>query len=245
MNTDYRDTLYKNYHSTQSGRAGRKDKLILWEQEKLQFSYEILPLLKHLPKNAVICDVGCGSGSLLAALKDAGFSHAFGVDVSPEQIAFAKEMGQQNVYCQDFFDYLKENDLKCDVVLGMDIIEHFTKTELVGFLQDMKKSLNEGGMVLFRTPNLDAPMSTVFANGDFTHENYMNQSSAEQVVLASGFTQVQVSPSFMRTQGVIKELFRKVLYTLLVFHLKLQLFATARSTKGVIFTPNLIIKGTI
>ena len=50
----------------------------------------------------------------------------------------------------------------------MDIIEHFTKNELVELLSLIKNKLNPGGKAIFRTPNLDAPLTTVFANGDFT-----------------------------------------------------------------------------
>jgi SAM-dependent methyltransferase len=210
--------------------------------EKNQFKHEILPLLKGVDKSAIICDVGCGSGSMLSVLADAGYINAFGVDVSPEQVELAKDMGVSKVHCQDFFEYIKENEVQCDVVLGMDIIEHFTKTELVGFLKKMRESLKPKGRVLFRTPNLDAPMATVFAHGDFTHENYINQSSAEQVMLSCGFTKVRVLPSLMRTGNPLKEFFRKMVYAVMRFRLQLLLFATARSTKGVLFSPNLVIE---
>jgi len=242
MSTEYRDTLYQNYHTTQSGRASRRDKQVQFNIEKNQFKHEILPLLKGVDKSAIICDVGCGSGSMLSVLADAGYINAFGVDVSPEQVELAKNMGVSNVYCQDFFEYIKENEVQCDVVLGMDIIEHFTKTELVGFLKKMRESLKPKGRVLFRTPNLDAPMATVFAHGDFTHENYINQSSAEQVMLSCGFTKVRVLPSLMRTGNPLKEFFRKMVYAVMRFRLQLLLFATARSTKGVLFSPNLVIE---
>ena len=241
MSTEYRETLYQNYHSTQSGRASRKDKQEQFNVEKKQFKHEILPLLNGVSKDAVICDVGCGSGSMLSVLAEAGFTNAFGVDISPEQVEFAKSMGVSNVHCQDFFEYIEQNQVQCDIVLGMDIIEHFTKTELVGFLKKMKDSLNVGGQVLFRTPNLDSLMSTVFANGDFTHENYLNQSSAEQVMLACGYSSVKVTASLMKANSPIKELFRKIVYFAVSLRMKLILFATARSTKGVLFSPNLII----
>jgi hypothetical protein len=94
---------------------------------------------------------------------------------------------------------------------------------------------------MFRTPNLDAPMSTVFANGDFTHENYLNASSAKQVMLACGFDVVDVKPSVMFIENPLKELIRKGMWTILKFKLKLQLFATARSSRDIVFTPNLLI----
>jgi hypothetical protein len=79
--------------------------------------------------------------------------------------------------------------------------------------------------------------------GDFTHENYLNASSAEQVMLSCGFHSVNVLPSTMRVQGVFKEIVRRIAYDWMELFWKLQLFATARSTRKVLFTPNLIIVG--
>ena len=129
------------------------------------------------------------------------------------------------------------------LITGMDIIEHFTKDELVELLQLIKGKLNPGGVAIFRTPNMDAPVASAFALGDFTHENYLNASSAEQVMLSCGFSEVTVLPSTMRVQGVFKEIVRRIAYDWMELFWKLQLFATARSTRKVLFTPNLIIVG--
>jgi 2-polyprenyl-3-methyl-5-hydroxy-6-metoxy-1,4-benzoquinol methylase len=185
--------------------------------------------------------MGCGSGSLLKALQENGFTQATGMDISGEQVNMAADMGVANVVLGDALEHVKTANQAYDVVLGMDIIEHFTKDELLELLQGIKRALKPGGMVMFRTPNLDAPMSTVFANGDFTHENYLNASSAKQVMLASGFDVVDVKPSVMFIENPLKELIRKGMWTILKFKLKLQLFATARSSRDIVFTPNLLI----
>ena len=123
----------------------------------------------------------------------------------------------------------------------MDIIEHFTKNELVDLLHLIQNYLNPGGIAIFRTPNLDAPMATVYANGDFTHENYMNASSAQQVMMACGFEKVQVFESNMQIPNALKEIIRKVVFSLLKFRFKLTLFATGRSTQNVLISPNMVI----
>ena len=63
----YRETLYANYHTTQSGMAALTDAKSLFEREKWRFEKEILPLI-NLPNSARILDIGCGSGSFLKAL---------------------------------------------------------------------------------------------------------------------------------------------------------------------------------
>lgn len=239
--TRYRSILYGNYHSTQSGRASGTDAQALFEREKAQFSREILPRLGALQKDAAILDIGCGSGSLLAALQSAGFSSLKGIDVSREQVELAHRLGVTAVEEGDVMQHLRDTPSTYDVICGMDIIEHFTKDELTDLLRLLASALKSGGKVIFRTPNLDAPMASVFANGDFTHENYLNASSAAQVMMACGFQQVEVLPSVMRAPGFLKEGVRRLAWALLSFRLKLLLFATARSSRGVLFTPNMII----
>lgn len=236
----YRNTLYANYHSTQSGRASLTDARSLFEREKRQFAREILPLLS-MSKDVAIFDMGCGSGSLLKALQEAGYTHATGMDISVEQVQVAKNMGVDNVTLGDALQHVKTTTATYDVILGADIIEHFTKDELTELLQGIHRALKPGGIALFRTPNLDAPMSSVFANGDFTHENYLNASSALQVMMACGFNRVEVLPSVMFIENPLKEMLRKFLWAGLKLKLKLTLFATARSSHYVVFTPNILI----
>ncbi|MFN5889738.1 MAG: class I SAM-dependent methyltransferase [Bacteroidota bacterium] len=237
----YRQTLYTNYHSTQSGRASLTDAKQLFEREVDQFDKEIIPLLSTVAKSAKVFDLGCGSGSLLQALSNVGFNNISGMDLSKEQVELAHSLGVNCVEMGNGLEFLEACTHTYDVILGMDIIEHFTKDELVELLQTIKRALTPNGIVIFRTPNLDSPMASVFANGDFTHENYLNASSAQQVLLATGFNNVQILSSFMQVKSIWKELLRKIIYQVMLIRLKLQLFATARSTRNIVFTPNMII----
>ena len=243
MSVEYRKVLYANYHTTQSGRASLTSAETLFLREKRQFESEILPLLQSAPTTARIFDMGCGSGSLLKGLKEAGYTNVIGMDLSEEQVNMAHEFGVSEVVLGDAMQFFRSSEEQFDVITGMDIIEHFTKDELVELLQLIQSKLKKGGMAIFRTPNMDAPIATAFAIGDFTHENYLNASSAEQVMLSCGFSNVSVVPSFMRVNGFLKEGLRGIFYRLLSLRLKLQLFATARSTQKVLFTPNLLIVG--
>ena len=138
--------------------------------------------------------------------------------------------------------FLKENIEKFDVITGIDIIEHFSKDELMEVLNAVRNSLKANGIAIFRTPNLDAPFATLFANGDFTHENYLNYSSANQVLLTAGFSEIQVFDSLMRSDNFLKEICRKIIWSVVKFFIKLVVFASARSTRAMVFSPNLLIK---
>jgi len=128
-----------------------------------------------------------------------------------------------------------------DVVLMIDVLEHFTKDEFVNILHNVKTALKPGGKFVARIPNMDSYAGSTLANGDFTHETLLNASSAMQVFLACGFMNVMVHPSTLQTESALKEFIRKLLWPILKFRLKVELFANGLSTKNALFTPNMII----
>ncbi len=238
----YRDTFYKRYFSSQVGKADPTAFKRLFEEQKWFFKNEIIP---HFPKNkdAKILDIGCGNGSLLAAAREAGYARVKGIDISQEQVEIALLMGVVEVEQGNLNDLISKGNEKFDLVSGMDIIEHFSKDELTELVLSLKKILNPGGMVIFRTPNMDAPQTSVFSYGDFTHECLLNKSSALQLMNSCGYKNSQVFSSMLKIQNPFKEMLRKFLWPLVTFRMKLELFATGRTWHQVIFTPNIIIIG--
>ena len=238
--TNYRKTLYTNYFTNQAGRGLAERQKVKFEEEHRHFTNEIL---NYLPsdRSIRILDIGCGIGSFLAACKAAGYNHVEGIDLSVEMIEIANELGVPEARLGDLNVYLQDKDASYDVISGMDIIEHFTKDELVILMNTIKKALKPTGMVVFRTPNLDAPFGNMYANGDFTHENFMNKNSATQLLMAVGFRDVQVCSSYLVVKGFFKELIRKMLWQFFLLKYKIELFASARSHKNIVFTPNIII----
>jgi cyclopropane fatty-acyl-phospholipid synthase-like methyltransferase len=97
-----------------------------------------------------------------------------------------------------------------DVLVGLDIIEHFTKDELMGFLSKAKKCLNPGGKIILRTPNMDAPQTSLYAFGDISHETFLNKSSALQVLNSIGFLNTRVYGGLVRNQNPLLEIIRRI-----------------------------------
>jgi len=241
--TAYREQLYTNYTSTQENRSGENEAQ-LFAQQVFYFTKELVPLLPQ-NKQATILDIGCGNGAMIKAVANSGYANAQGIDLSPEQIKTAKAMGLTNVSCIGVDDFLNAHKGGFDVIMAIDVIEHFTKSELVDYLNKIKKALNPGGTVLFRTPNMDAPLTSVYSFGDFTHECLLNKSSAEQVMASAGFSDIEVLPSMILAQGLVKETLRKITWSCVLFWLKVMLFASGRTWSGVVFTPNLVIKAKV
>jgi len=242
--TKYRKILYESYYSNHSGEGDVLKRQAHFRQQVRYFSKELLP---HFPsdRNVRLLDVGCGFGSLLMALKEAGYGNAKGIDLSAEQLQMARSFGLENVEEADALEFLKNAQGEYDAISAIDVLEHQTKDETVDFLKMIQSALKPGGKVVMRVPNLDAPQASVFANADFTHELYLNKSSALQLFRSAGFSNVEVHNSLVYIENPFKEVLRKILWGLLKFRMKLELFATARTWDNVCFTPNIIVTASV
>ena len=237
---DFRDKLYEQYYNSQSGRRLNKSLADKIKENHFQLSHELLHLMPA-EKSAAILDIGCGYGEWLMLLHENGYIQTQGIDISAEQVETAHSLGLNNVHVADVFDYLKNNPSTFDCITGIDIIEHFSKEELVRLLELIRTSLKPAGIAIFRTPNMDGIFASVYAYGDFTHSCLLNYSSTMQLGIACGFKKVDVLPSFVYVSGFFKELMRKILWWYFKLYARLVLFSSGRSTQGVLLTPNLIL----
>jgi SAM-dependent methyltransferase len=109
-----------------------------------------------------------------------------GVDISPEQVSLAKQVVEK-VYEKNLFDFLRTVNQNFDLIIGLDIIEHLYKEEVIEFLDLCYSRLNNGGRLILSTPNADSPFFGSVRYGDFTHENTFTPNALEWVVGISGF----------------------------------------------------------
>ena len=234
----YRDAIYNNYFSNQVNKMDRDYASMLAEQA----SHNGAELLRLLPanKNAKIVDLGCGFGTFVKPAIDAGYTNITGYDISQEQVDVAHKLGLKTVHHSSIEDYFAKGE-KVDIIVGLDIIEHFTKDELIEFLNSVKKCLNPGGKAIFRTPNMDAPQTSVYAYGDVSHEVFLNKSSALQIMSAMGFSTTEVFGGLLRNTNPLKEIIRKIGWWKYKTLKKIVLFCSARTWHNVVFEPNLLI----
>jgi 2-polyprenyl-3-methyl-5-hydroxy-6-metoxy-1,4-benzoquinol methylase len=172
----YRERLYEHYQSAfKHGFEGR-----VVSSKKARDS--LRPFCEWLPADlgVAILDVGCGSGDLLLALRDAGYRNISGVDVGPEQVSMAQGRGLC-VELRDGCDYLSEHQGTYHTIIACDILEHLTRDEAFSFLEALRRALVEGGQVLLRLPNGAAPRGAVYQLGDLTHETAYCPNSLRQL----------------------------------------------------------------
>jgi len=235
----YRKVLYKNYFQNQAGRRATA----ITQQLQQDTQQLLADLGNWLPtnKDCRILEIGCGYGNLVQALQQQGYTNVQGIDISHDQVDMARKLGIKNIQQADIHDFLQKNTTQYDCIIGIDIIEHFTKNELVNLLALLKIQLSKHGQCLFRTPNMDAIGASLYAYGDFTHEVLLNTSSAKQLFQSLGFVQTKVYASHLRVQSWWKRPIQKILWQLCCVWARINIFASARSTKDIVFTPNIII----
>lgn len=216
--TNHRDKLYEHYHSEFNSRISDVNPKVLSSLYQ-HYDVKILPYLKQGANQLNILEIGCGPGYLLDYLRLSGFTNIKGIDISEEQIAIAKAKSH-NVAVEDVFDYLKNTSEKFDVIFAFDLIEHFTKDELLELTDLVYNSLNEKGLFIIRTPNGQGVFSGQVIYGDLTHQTIVNPNSLTQLLSRSHFSKIEFienAPVGKNIIGMIRLLLWKTLRTILNF----------------------------
>ena len=153
---------------------------------------------RHLPadRTVSILDLGCGHGAFIYFLRQAGYCNVVGVDVSPEQVAEALRLDIEGIREGDLLETLRNLPKHSqDVVIAFDVIEHFTKDELLPFVDEVFRVLKPGGRWLIHAPNGESPFVGAIRYGDMTHEQAFTRVSISQLLLSSGFSRLECHES--------------------------------------------------
>ncbi len=164
---DYRSIIYDKYASCFQQMNAEFD---IQQSRQWAISYDTY-LKGWLPdqKDSDILEVACGGGRLLHFLKSRGYVNLTGVDISSEQVSLARQVSD-NVIQSDVLNFFESSVDTYDLIIGLDIIEHFHKDEALQFLEYCYRALRPGGRLILQTPNATSPFGTSTFYGDFTHE---------------------------------------------------------------------------
>jgi len=136
-------------------------------------------------------DLACGWGRGLQYLKDQGYVHITGVDISHEAAAIARQV-VSDVRQEDVLQFLKATRDTCSLIIALDIIEHFRKSEILEFLDGCYRVLKPGGRLILQTPNGASPLFGTMAYGDMTHEWFYTPAQLLALLKNVGFAESQV-----------------------------------------------------
>ncbi|MFL5403226.1 MAG: class I SAM-dependent methyltransferase [Gemmatimonadales bacterium] len=187
----FKDRFYDRYASTHlTHRKG--------ESSLQRFRSDFRVWDKHfgrlLPpgREARILDVGCGQGALVYWLHQRGYARAEGIDVSGEQVAAAQRLGVEKISQADVLGYLGRHQDQYDALILRDVIEHFTRDQILRILELARLALRPGGTAVIQVPNAEAPFFGRIRYGDFTHEIAFSASSLIQVLQMTGFSNIRL-----------------------------------------------------
>jgi 2-polyprenyl-3-methyl-5-hydroxy-6-metoxy-1,4-benzoquinol methylase len=235
----YRDRIYSNYVN------GRNLPLAppTLEELKPRAPYLIKLIHAHFPvdRHSAILDLGCGHGALIHFARREGYVNIRWVDRSPEQVGAARRLGIDGVKEGDLLAYLAaQADGSLDVVVAFDVIEHFTRDELPGFVDQVRRVLRSEGRWIIHTPNGESPFSGRMRYGDLTHELAFTRMSISQLLFSSGFSKVQCFEDAPIPHG-LKSSGRWLLWQAIRSGLRLYLAAETGDTAGdAIFSQNFL-----
>jgi SAM-dependent methyltransferase len=189
MSNEYRAKIYDRYVSRFQNEAETFD-LQAAERWGKAYDYYFRGWLTAR-KDAAIAELACGRGYMLHYLKVRGYSNLRGIDISPEQVALARQV-LACVEQGDAVTFLEANKGQFQLVIALDLLEHFQKDEALRFLAAAYGSLKPGGGLILQTPNAGSPWHGDTLYGDFTHEICLNANGIRRILRLSGFNAVEV-----------------------------------------------------
>ncbi len=234
--------LYARYRSTSSLAEGVDEKSMLaWSKDYFRAHYaKLLPA----DRNSKILEVGCGYGRYIQAMSEMGYAHCYGIDLSPEQISYAKAtLGLNNVEQADALEWLNAKNGRFDCILALDILEHLNTHDLMELGEKMRAALKPGGTLIVQVPNGISPVNPV-PYGDLTHVRAFTPQSMQQFFLLVGLTPTCYLEIPPHVHG-IKSAARRILWSTVVKPLIAMLvrIMQGRIIGGDIYTSNFIAIG--
>lgn len=135
-----------------------------------------------------VLDLGSGTGELCRLAQDSGARHVVGVNLSQDEIDFARQRVGAEFVCQDIADYLEAcAPASVDRIYALNILEHLDKDTLVRVLEGAYRCLRDGGELIGMVPNATSPFGGMTRYWDITHQLAFTPSSIRQLARLVGF----------------------------------------------------------
>lgn len=204
--------IYEKYTSTSVLAGVDVKEFTAWSTK-----YFVKNILPHFPpsRQIRILEIGCGYGRYLRTLLDQGYSDVYGIDISEEQIRFAREhMGVDAVEQVDALDFLRSTKHSYDVILLLDVMEHLEVNYSIELLRNIYSVLNKGGKLIIQVPNGITPLTPIYFS-DITHHRAYSVNSMSQSLRMGGFSKFKHFPISSNISGV-PALIRQVFWVCLI-----------------------------
>jgi SAM-dependent methyltransferase len=176
--------MKKKYDYTNYG-ANKNIRLPSIMQEKIANIFKLknryLKFCTLANKKSPVIELGCGNGSFIRELLKEGFEKVIGIEPSSTyNPVIVKDLIIQEYATQ----YLKKIEQKSlGLVVALDVFEHIEYDEIKIILNLVDDKLQDGGILVFRVPNMGSPLGFFNYFGDISHVTPMNEVSIKQIAL--------------------------------------------------------------
>ena len=178
----YKKELFDKYHSVHGKTidSNTEAKISFFKKYYKKYYKKYFPL----DKNSKILEIGCNKGYLLNVLESDGYIDLHGIDLSHEDLEFAKvNTNRSSLSCEDAFLYCSDNIERFDLIIIKAVLEHIDKDNIFSLIEHMKNSLTKNGVLIIDVPNMDWLFASHERYMDFTHEVGFTSESISQVTL--------------------------------------------------------------
>jgi SAM-dependent methyltransferase len=151
-----------------------------------------------------VLEIGFGEGRFMAWARAQG-AEVEGVEINPEMLAAARSHGY--VVRNARLDELVGAGAVYDLIVAIDVLEHWTHDELIANFRAIAALLRPDGRFLARFPNGHSPFGRIYQHGDFSHRSILSCFKIDYLALLSGLELVRIAnparissrPGLMRT----------------------------------------------
>jgi 2-polyprenyl-3-methyl-5-hydroxy-6-metoxy-1,4-benzoquinol methylase len=236
-NLEFRSRIYADYTKTTSANPYATATMPLDGQIR-QYYRRWHRFLPH-DHEARILDVGCGGGEFLLFLRKEGYANTEGIDISPEQIEFARSRGLQEIKVADAIDYLAIAKNAYRLINIQNLLEHLTEKDLFELLDLVARALEPGGLVFGVVPNSKSLLSARVRYADITHERSFTPESLRQSFVAVGLKPVLIAELGPLVHGLSSAV-RWAVWQLVRFGIWLALLAESADYRDRVYTQNMM-----
>lgn len=194
-------------------------------------------------KGEVVVDLGSGMGETCAFALSQGAASATGINLSAGELALARRLVPGATFVEaDILAGLRQlPDASVDRITALNILEHIDKETLAATLEQARRVLKPGGVLVAVTPNAGSPYGAMTRYWDITHEIAYTPNAFVQIGTLCGFTRFDFRECGPRPYGVVSTI-RWVLWQLIRLSIKARLMIELASTKSGVYTADMITR---
>lgn len=118
------------------------------QRGRLRSEKYVRQLLKYLPKQSTVLDLGCGGGAPVDDLLLKAGHRVIGIDLSPKMIEMARKLCPRGQYLVGDIRELSEGEYSVQVVVSFYTFFHIPREEQARLLKTIASFLPKGGILL-------------------------------------------------------------------------------------------------